>query len=602
MKHSFISLRPYPLAGPRALALTLLVMGLAALLSWAASPFTRVLPYMVFSVALIACAWLVSFGHALLFAVMAAIFVNYFLVSPTPHFSASPTEFLRSAIWLSGAGIVSFLLGRARESADQARRVLASVDEGFCILDVNWNLLYINAIGAQLAGISKNEITGRNRRSHWEMIQQTVGASDEQQLRRCAAERVAVQFETRAPKLGRWLQVRAYPLAEGISIFFRDVTETKEREERMRSMLDRMATAHRAAQMGTFEWSLKTNELTFSNEAHRNHGWAPEQWDGKFETWAKTLHPEDAAGVLAKIQKAFAEKSEYNAEFRVLWPNGEIHWLAVHGQVMLDDQGNTTGIIGICSDITHRHLEEEALQRSEKLAMAGRLAAAIAHEINNPLEAVTNLIYLLRHDAGTALDRDELLRMADEQLSRVNHIAKQTLGFYRDRSVPEAVDVVQTLEELLSILSSRLNAKQIAIEREYEKAESVSGFRGELRQVFSNLLTNAIDASPSRSRLILRVKTGAPPNGRPGALLLIEVEDFGSGIQPHHQPRVFEPFFTTKPDFGTGLGLWVTRELVEKHGGTIDFRSTCEEGTNGTCFSVVLPAGEISQPTAAAAD
>jgi PAS domain S-box-containing protein len=602
MKHSFISLRPYPLAGSKALALTFLVTGLAALLSLAASPWIRTGPYVIFALAAFACAWLVSFRHATLSVLTSVIFANYFLVSPTPHFSTSPTELLRAAIWLSVASIVAFLVSRARQSADQARRVLATVDEGFCILDVNWNLLYINAIGAQLAGISKNEILDRNGRNHWETIQQTVGAIEEQQLRRCVAERVPVQFESRAPKLGRCLQIRAYPLDEGISIFFRDVSETKEREEKLRSMLDRMATAHRAAQMGPFEWSAKTNELTFSNEAHRNHGWTPEQWDGKFETWAKTLHPEDAAAVLAKIQKALEEKSEYNTEFRVLWPNGETHWLAVHGRVTLDDQGNTTGIIGICSDITHRRLEEEALQRSEKLAMAGRLAAAIAHEINNPLEAVTNLIYLLRHDAGTALDRDELLRMADEQLARVNHIAKQTLGFYRDRSVPEAVDVVQTLEELLSILRSRLNVKRIYIEREYEKTGPVNGFSGELRQVFSNLLTNAIDASSSGSKLILRVKTETPPNGRPGALLRVEIEDFGSGIQPRHQPRVFEPFFTTKTDFGTGLGLWVTRELVEKHGGTIDFRSACDPGTNGTCFCVVLPAGEVTQPTAAAAD
>lgn len=133
-------------------------------------------------------------------------------------------------------------------------------------------------------------------------------------------------------------------------------------------MLNWIATAHRAAQTGTFQWNLKTNELTFSDEALRNHGWTPDEWDNRFETWAKTLYPQDSPGVLLKIKTALEEKSEYYAEFRVLWPNGEIHWLAGHGRVTLDKAENVTGIIGICSDITYPRLDEEALRQSEKLA------------------------------------------------------------------------------------------------------------------------------------------------------------------------------------------------------------------------------------------
>jgi PAS domain S-box-containing protein len=349
--------------------------------------------------------------------------------------------------------------------------------------------------------------------------------------------------------------------------------------------------------MGSWDWDLKTNDLIWSEEIPGIHGLTAEQFDGRLETWVKTIHPEDLPGVQAKLEKALAEKSVYYAEFRTIWPNGEIHWTLGRGRVITDDAGNAVRMVGMGADITQRRREEEALVRSEKLAAAGRLAATIAHEINNPLEAISNLIYLLRQDTTNRRDAD-LLRMADEQLARVNHIAKQTLGFYRDRNVAEAVDVVHTLEELLSILQSRINSKQISIEREYDELGPMQAFRGELRQVFSNLLTNAIDASPTGGKLILRIKLQASSKGAQDMLARIEVEDFGSGIQPGDQDRIFEPFFTTKQDYGTGLGLWVTRQLVEKNSGTIDFRSNCQQGQSGTCFRVILPAAGAAGKTA----
>jgi PAS domain S-box-containing protein len=586
-KRNFLSLRSEPLTGPRGFAITVLVTGLAALLSLAAAPEIYSTPYMLFSGAVLASAWFCSFRQSLLTIGMGAVFVNYFLRSPDRHFSLQPGELLRAALWLIVAGGFAFLVSKLRESESQARKVLASITEGFFIVDRDWNLVYINDSAAHCAGKPSHEMIGR---IYWEVVPEAKGTVVEQQLRRCAAEGVPVQFENRTQRLQRWLQVRAYPFPEGMSVFFQDISEAKEREDKLRSSLDRLAKAHKAAQMGIFEWNVKTNEVIWSEDTYRIHGVTRDEFDGKFETWAKSLHPEDLPAVLAKIQKALENKSDFLAEYREVWPNGEIHWFGAHGQIMVDERGDATAMVGICSDVTHRHLEEEALRRSEKLATAGRLAATIAHEINNPLEAVTNLVYLMRQDPGIKVDTKDLLRLADEQLARVNHIAKQTLGFYQDRNVPEAVDVVQTLEGLLSILQSRINSKQIRIERDYENACLLNGFRGELRQVLSNLLTNAIDASPSGGKLIVRVKPER--NGAQIACVHIEVEDFGSGIHPGDQTRIFEPFFTTKSDFGTGLGLWVTKELVEKHGGTIAFRSNCQDGMSGTCFSVVLPTSD----------
>jgi PAS domain S-box-containing protein len=341
--------------------------------------------------------------------------------------------------------------------------------------------------------------------------------------------------------------------------------------------------------MGTWDWNIKTNDLIWSDEIPRIHGLTPEQFDGKVETWIKTIHPDDLPGVQAKIQKALEDKQEYYAEFRVVWPNGETHWICGHGKVIADEQGAPARMIGIGADVTHHHLEEEALRRSEKLATAGRLAATIAHEINNPLEAVTNLLYLMRQDPSLSRETLALLRATDEQLSRVNHIARQTLGFYRDRNTPETVDVSQVMEELLTIFQARLMGRQITVIKEYERVGAITAFRGELRQVLSNLITNAIDASAFGSQLVLRVKPETSAAAYAMPLVRIEVEDFGSGIRPAEMTRIFEPFFTTKSDVGTGLGLWVSKQIVEKNGGQIGFRTRCDDGQHGTCFSVVMP-------------
>jgi PAS domain S-box-containing protein len=334
--------------------------------------------------------------------------------------------------------------------------------------------------------------------------------------------------------------------------------------------------------------------LIWSDEIPRIHGLSPGQFDGKLETWIKTIHPDDLAGVQAKIQKALRNREEYYAEFRVVWPNGETHWICGHGKAIVDEQGKPVRMVGIGADITHRHLEEEALRRSEKLAAAGRLAATIAHEINNPLEAVTNLLYLMRQDSSLGRETRALLRATDEQLSRVNHIARQTLAFYREGNTPETVDVAQVMEELLTIFQARLAARQIRVVKEYENVGTITALRGELRQVLSNLITNAIDASAVGNKLVLRVQPEVSARDGAMSLVRIEVEDFGSGIQPGEMTRIFEPFFTTKSDVGTGLGLWVSKQIVEKNGGQIGFRTKCEDGNSGTCFSVVMPTTSVA--------
>jgi len=231
-----------------------------------------------------------------------------------------------------------------------------------------------------------------------------------------------------------------------------------------------------------------------------------------------------------------------------------------------------------------------ALVRTEQLAAVGRLAATIAHEINNPLEAVTNLLYLIGKDSSLSAQSRQRLQLADQELDRVAHIAKQTLGFYRDNAAPNWVDVSQTIEELLTVYSYRVRNRDIKIEKELDPSARLFASAGEFRQVFSNLFVNAVDAvSQSGGRIRVRVRTARDwRNGRRGGVRL-SVADDGCGISPKHRSKIFEPFYTTKEGVGTGLGLWLSQTIVQKHEGRIRVRSQVQPSQSGTVFSVFWP-------------
>jgi signal transduction histidine kinase len=237
-------------------------------------------------------------------------------------------------------------------------------------------------------------------------------------------------------------------------------------------------------------------------------------------------------------------------------------------------------------DITDSRLQQEKLLLSEKLAATGRLAATIAHEINNPLESVLNLIYLARTSRAQIGTIREYLETAEKELNRVSHIARHTLGFYRETSVPANVDLAVLVEEVLTVYDSRLRASSIEVVKNFAIVPAIRALRGEIHQVFSNLISNAIDAMRNGGRL--KVSIRQPDEGR-GLGVLVVVEDSGTGIPEENLPRLFEPFFTTKPSAGTGLGLWVVRQFVASWGGAISVESKTDAQNHGTTFTLFLP-------------
>jgi len=251
-----------------------------------------------------------------------------------------------------------------------------------------------------------------------------------------------------------------------------------------------------------------------------------------------------------------------------------------------DESGRVIGASKIARDISDRKRMERLLVQAEKIAATGRMAAAVAHEINNPLEAVMNLIYLARQNTPASSQAHQYLTTADEELGRVSHIARQTLGYYRDTSSPTEVHLHDLIENVLAIYRSRLLAWEISVDTQFNDLKKILVSRGEFIQVFSNLITNAIDAMASGGSLHLSARTLMSATGDG---IQVVIRDTGSGIRQEYLEKIFEPFFTTKGDLGTGIGLWVTKQLIEKRGGRIWVASNTDPGKSGTAVTLFVP-------------
>lgn len=265
-----------------------------------------------------------------------------------------------------------------------------------------------------------------------------------------------------------------------------------------------------------------------------------------------------------------------------------------------DATGNCAGCVIVLVDVSEWKQVEETLRRSEKLAAAGRIASTLAHEVNNPLNSVTNLLFLLEANRSLDVEARQYLSLASAELVRVSHIVRSTLAFYRESSIPVRLNLPEILDNVLELFRTNISAKNLRIGKRYDCPEPAFGFPGETRQVISNLLANAIDAAPENGRIILHVRPAC--DRRTGMFgVCIVIGDSGPGISPQHFPKLFEPFFTTKGEKGTGLGLWVTQGIVQKHGGHIRVRSREHGSAHGTVFSVFLPMAKELNTVAATA-
>ena len=373
---------------------------------------------------------------------------------------------------------------------------------------------------------------------------------------------------------------------EGILIHVTEVTQQVLARQEVEKREQLLQIAQRAAKAGSFEWNIETGELHWTPDYYDLHG-VPRSVKPSYDQWLSLVHPEDREQADARVQETLRDRKEIlENEYRVE-AGGTERWIATHGRIFYDADEKPQRLVGISLDVTQRKKSEDALRRTEKLAATGRLAASIAHEINNPLEAVTNLLFLIsRSDLNDEARR--YLEMAENELTRVGNIATQTLRFYRQSYASMSARIPELLDSVLNVYQSRLLGANVKVVREYREVEELRCMAGEIRQVIANLIGNALDAMGKGGTLRLRIHAGhSAEHGGDGIRLV--VADTGSGISSDVLPRIFEPFVTTKEATGTGLGLWVSSEIVQKHGGHMQVRSCAMGKKTGTVFSVFLP-------------
>jgi PAS domain S-box-containing protein len=291
-------------------------------------------------------------------------------------------------------------------------------------------------------------------------------------------------------------------------------------------------------------------------------------------------HEEDL--ILSKVKAG--ERVEHYETTRIT-KGGERVEVSITISPIRDEHGRIIGASKLARDISGRKQMERLLIQSEKLAATGRMAATIAHEINNPLDSVMNLIFLARTSSSMIKARG-YLQTAEKELERVAHISRQTLGYYREAGAPVEVNLRELVEDVVAAYQGKLRSKRISIDCEFNEHCPILVNRGEMVQVLSNIIANSIDAMQQEG--ILQIQIGKAVHSEVEGVRIM-VRDNGTGIRQEHLGKIFEPFFTTKGNFGTGIGLWVTKQLIEKHGGNIVLTSCTDIGKSGTSLSIFVP-------------
>ncbi len=341
------------------------------------------------------------------------------------------------------------------------------------------------------------------------------------------------------------------------------------------------------ANVGLWEWDIVAGKSVWSNGFYRLHGLEPGT-PITAETRRRILHPEDFQRLELAVEAAAEDRGSLLEEYRVVLPEGGIRWVATHGTAVAGPDGKIVKISGYGGDVTRRKLADLALLQNEKMAVAGRLIATVAHEINNPLDAAMNILYLIR--SGVSEDEQaELLGEAELQLERISQITRHTLNFSRV-SIRAALCKPSTLvDDTLRLLGPKLRLAGIKVETEVRADSEFFCERREILQILTNIFNNAVEATKGPGRLRVRIADSVDWRHRKHAGMRITIADTGAGMSAEVLARVSEPFFTTKQDTGTGLGMWVVRELVQKQHGAISIRSSTAAEHRGTVVSLFIP-------------
>ena len=474
-----------------------------------------------------------------------------------------------------------------RESENHFRTLADAIPQLCWMANVDGGIFWYNERWYQYTGTTPEQMEGWGWQS---VLDQTVLPEVQERWKKSieTGEPLDMVFPLRgADGVYRPFLTRVMPVKDSHGRVVRwfgtntDISEQKAVEEALRNSERLYRAIGEAIPYGVWVCDPEGRN-TYTSESFLNLIGITQQQCSEFG-FSRLLHPEDAQREIPAWKQCIRTGSIWDSESRMRGADGKWHPILSRGVPVRDDRGQIVCWTGINLDIGRLKEAERALVRSEKLASVGRMASTIAHEINNPLETIGNVVYLAMTDPALPAGAKAHLEIAVQELERINHITRQTLAFHRETSTPTAVDLRTSLDTVLRLFEARLRSRRITVKRRYHNPVCITAFGGEIQQVISNLLSNAMDATPERGRIEFRLSRTAEGKTR------FTIADTGSGISRERLAKVFEPFYTTKEMYGTGLGLWVTRQIVEKHGGTIQVRSKLGRGT---VFSIVFPVVE----------
>jgi PAS domain S-box-containing protein len=366
-----------------------------------------------------------------------------------------------------------------------------------------------------------------------------------------------------------------------------DITHRKEDEEKIRLSEQRYRSLVMASAQLVWitdpdgcRWQEHKDWQRFTGQtAEQQLGWG----------WLNAVHRDDRDKTVKAVQHAMKTNDAYTTDYRLRRSDGTYRIMERHAVPVLDSVGQVTEWVGMSIDVTEQRLAEERLRRNEKLAVAGRLALNMSHNINNPLAAATNIVFLIGSDPGVSEATRKLVRNAERELARVSQAVTRSLRFAMTSSRSDDADLRELADSVTELFRTQFETDHISIEREYRTEARLHCYPNELQVVVANLLSNAHDAMRKGGKLIIRIREAHSWNGPGIRGLKLTIADTGMGIPRDVKHKVFEPFFTTKEETGAGLGLWVCSEIMRKHEGRITFWTSTVPSHPGTAFSLFFP-------------
>ncbi len=494
---------------------------------------------------------------------------------------------------------------KLQASEAQASRVLESIGDAVIVTNANMCVTRMNEVAEKLTGWQEAEAQGQPLKTVFRIVNETTREVVENPAEKVFRLGTIVGFTNYTiliAKTGIETQIddSAAPVRNddghltGIVLVFRDITErrTAERErdallQEIQSNYSELEAIYNSVDLGLGLLDVKDFRYFRVNE--RMAAMFARSADEVVGVSILEFAP-DIAGLKATLDRVVAGESVTGLQLEgelATSPGEHRYWTFDYVPVRASD-GTVVAISSAVIEVTEARRREAALLQTEKLAAVGRLAASIAHEINNPLESVTNLLYLARNSKSFD-EVQNYLDTAERELRRVSVISNQTLRFYKQSSKPSEASCLNLFSSVLDIYQGRLVNSRVEVEKRKRAQRPVECFDGEIRQVLNNLVGNAIDAMhPEGGRLILRSRDGRNwKTGKKG--LVLTVADTGTGMSSAVLRKVFDAFYTTKGIGGTGLGLWVSREIVARHHGELRVRSSPDERHRGTVFTLFLP-------------